>query len=69
MPLKADSCAGPNHGRKFYLCSRPVGPGYEREGRERIDINPECEHAGFIEVTGCADMAACRPLRLLQVGL
>ncbi|PWZ01391.1 DNase I-like protein [Testicularia cyperi] len=33
--------AGPNHGRKFWLCSRPVGPGYEKSGRARGDVNPE----------------------------
>ncbi|KAJ1587419.1 hypothetical protein NDA12_000517 [Ustilago hordei] len=32
---------GPNHGRKFWLCSRPVGPGYEKSGRAKGDVNPE----------------------------
>ncbi|KAI3492711.1 hypothetical protein L1887_42629 [Cichorium endivia] len=32
---------GPNHGRKFWLCSRPVGPGYEKTGRAKGDVNPE----------------------------
>ncbi|KAE8232424.1 hypothetical protein CF326_g2555 [Tilletia indica] len=32
---------GKNHGRKFWLCSRPVGPGYEKSGRSRHDVNPE----------------------------
>ncbi|KAN0066462.1 Class II abasic (AP) endonuclease [Thecaphora frezii] len=32
---------GPNHNRKFWLCSRPVGPGYEKSGRARGDVNPE----------------------------
>ncbi|KAL9933091.1 hypothetical protein V8E36_007809 [Tilletia maclaganii] len=33
--------AGKNHGRKFWLCARPVGPGYEKSGRNRNDVNPE----------------------------
>ncbi|KAJ9476545.1 DNA-(apurinic or apyrimidinic site) endonuclease 2 [Pseudozyma hubeiensis] len=33
--------AGPNHGRKFWLCNRPVGPGYEKSGRAKGDVNPE----------------------------
>ncbi|CDS00628.1 related to APN2-AP endonuclease, exonuclease III homolog [Sporisorium scitamineum] len=32
---------GPNHGRKFWLCNRPVGPGYEKSGRTKGDVNPE----------------------------
>lgn len=32
---------GPNHGRKFWLCNRPVGPGYEKSGRAKGDVNPE----------------------------
>ncbi|KAK0531227.1 Class II abasic (AP) endonuclease [Tilletia horrida] len=32
---------GKNHGRKFWLCARPVGPGYEKSGRDRQDVNPE----------------------------
>lgn len=32
---------GPNHGRKFWLCARPVGPGYEKSGRAKGDVNPE----------------------------
>ncbi|CAD6887125.1 unnamed protein product [Tilletia controversa] len=32
---------GKNHGRKFWLCSRPVGPGYEKSGRSKYDVNPE----------------------------
>ena len=32
---------GPNHNRKFWLCSRPVGPGYEKSGRSKADVNPE----------------------------
>ncbi|CEH19479.1 Apurinic/apyrimidinic endonuclease and related enzymes [Ceraceosorus bombacis] len=31
--------SGPNHGRKFYLCSRPVGHGYERSGRDKKDVD------------------------------
>ncbi|KAH8831177.1 DNase I-like protein [Flagelloscypha sp. PMI_526] len=37
---------GPNKGRAFYVCSRPVGPGYdagkERRAREDVDIQWRC---------------------------
>lgn len=32
---------GPNRGRGFWLCSRPVGEGYEKEGRK--NSSTECE--------------------------
>ncbi|GAA6023706.1 hypothetical protein JCM11491_005280 [Sporobolomyces phaffii] len=31
---------GVNKGRKFYLCARPVGPGYDK-GQAKINVNPE----------------------------
>ncbi|BGP28557.1 Class II abasic (AP) endonuclease [Rhodotorula toruloides] len=31
---------GPNKGRRFYLCARPVGPGYD-QGQSKIHVNPE----------------------------
>lgn len=36
---------GINKGRKFYLCARPVGPGYDK-GQAKINVNPEfrCDH-------------------------
>ncbi|GAA5823223.1 hypothetical protein JCM5353_005124 [Sporobolomyces roseus] len=36
---------GINKGRKFYLCQRPVGPGYDK-GQAKINVNPEfrCDH-------------------------
>ena len=27
---------GPNKGRTFYLCARPVGPGYDKGRSERL---------------------------------
>ncbi|GAA5912656.1 hypothetical protein JCM5296_006045 [Sporobolomyces johnsonii] len=33
---------GINKGRRFYLCARPVGPGYDKgKGQARINVNPE----------------------------
>ncbi|KLO07432.1 DNase I-like protein [Schizopora paradoxa] len=34
---------GPNRGKEFYLCSRPVGPGYDagRDKRRREDVDPQ----------------------------
>ncbi|KDN40166.1 DNase I-like protein [Tilletiaria anomala UBC 951] len=32
---------GPNHGRKFWLCNRPVGPGHEGSGISRDRVNPQ----------------------------
>ncbi|KAI0736461.1 DNase I-like protein [Fomitopsis betulina] len=34
---------GPNKGKKFYLCSRPVGPGYDKGKSERLreEVNHE----------------------------
>ncbi|EIN09638.1 DNase I-like protein [Punctularia strigosozonata HHB-11173 SS5] len=34
---------GPNKGKTFYLCSRPVGPGYDKGRGERLreEVNPE----------------------------
>ncbi|KAG1752308.1 Endonuclease/exonuclease/phosphatase [Suillus paluster] len=34
--------AGPNKGKTFYLCSRPVGPGYDKGKGERLreEVNP-----------------------------
>ncbi|KAK0557818.1 Class II abasic (AP) endonuclease [Tilletia horrida] len=32
---------GKNHGRKFWLCARQVGPGHEKSGRDRQDVNPQ----------------------------
>ena len=35
---------GPNKGKQFFICSRPVGPGYDRGkgegGRLREEVNP-----------------------------
>lgn len=39
---------GPNHGRKFWLCNRPVGPGYEKSGRAKGDVNPEYRCSFFV---------------------
>ncbi len=33
--------SGPNHGRKFWLCSRKIGPGHEGSGVPRDQVNPE----------------------------
>lgn len=34
---------GPNKGKRFWLCSLPVGPGYDmgRSKRPREQVNPE----------------------------
>ncbi|KAH9933485.1 Endonuclease/exonuclease/phosphatase [Fomitopsis serialis] len=56
-PLKPPNCSvhsepaklwtvnkpGPNKGKKFYLCSRPVGPGYDKGKGERLreEVNHE----------------------------
>jgi len=34
---------GPNRGKEFYICARPVGPGYDagRDKRRREDIDPQ----------------------------
>ncbi|KAF7430627.1 Class II abasic (AP) endonuclease [Pleurotus ostreatus] len=34
---------GPNKGKKFFICSRPVGPGYDkgRSERNREDVDPQ----------------------------
>ena len=32
--------SGPNHGRKFWLCNRPIGPGHEGSGVAREKVNP-----------------------------
>lgn len=32
---------GPNHGRKFWLCARPVGPGYEKGGARGGEVGRE----------------------------
>ncbi|KAF6759509.1 Endonuclease/exonuclease/phosphatase [Ephemerocybe angulata] len=34
---------GPNKGKKFFICSRPVGPGYDkgRSERRREDVDPQ----------------------------
>ncbi|KAG8907412.1 Class II abasic (AP) endonuclease [Tulasnella sp. 403] len=34
---------GPNKGKTFYICSRPVGPGYDKGRSERLrsEVNPE----------------------------
>ncbi|GAA5922359.1 hypothetical protein JCM1841_003082 [Sporobolomyces salmonicolor] len=33
---------GINKGRRFYLCARPVGPGYDKgKGQAKINVNPE----------------------------
>ncbi|KAK9457835.1 DNA-lyase 2 [Dipodascopsis uninucleata] len=33
--------AGINQGRAFWICARPIGPGYERNGRSRANTNRE----------------------------
>ncbi|KAF8993284.1 Endonuclease/exonuclease/phosphatase [Cyathus striatus] len=34
---------GPNRGKKFFICSRPVGPGYDKGRAERLreDVDPQ----------------------------
>jgi AP endonuclease 2 len=32
---------GPNLGRRFWICSKPVGPGYDNGKRQKREINPE----------------------------
>jgi len=32
---------GPNVGRGFWICSKPVGPGYDNGKRQKWEINPE----------------------------
>jgi len=40
--------SGPNHGRKFWLCHRPVGPGYDNGERPRSEVNREYRCDYFI---------------------
>ncbi|SCV68387.1 BQ2448_508 [Microbotryum intermedium] len=47
--------SGINKGRRFYLCARPVGPGYDNGKRPKSSVNPEwrcdfyqCAYGNFV---------------------